>query len=237
MNTLNVLWLAWPWIGFGGGIVIAIQLFCTNHFRSTLNRPRYSDTTWLSWLMVLAYLIHVCEEYALHITDGQFYLIDTFVSMGMSERFGNIPLWFFPYINIVMTWIALPIAAVLSKKNPVIGLSGIGFVLINGLTHLGSCISGHTTPMASPGSVTGIFVFLPLFGYVVYICKKEKLLQKKGLGIAVASGVIAHILLFTMYLMNKVAGHIAAAIYIPIVCFSPIIISSLLCKKFKIAFE
>lgn len=233
MNTLDLLWLAWSWIGFGGGLAVLV-LLCTNHLHSNISKSRWKDVVWLSWLMVLIYLVHVCEEYGMHIVDGQFYMVQSFIDSGINERFGKIPLYFFPYVNIVFTWIALPIAAVLSKKNPIIGLSGIGFLLVNGITHLGACVIGGTSPIKSPGSVSGIFAFIPFFVWVVYICKKEKLLPKKGIGIAIASGVIGHALLFSMYLLNKVAGHTAAAIYVPIVTFSPLIIAWLLCKVFKI---
>lgn len=237
MSTIDILWLAWPWIGFGAGIGILIQMSCSDHFRGNVKRPRYSDTTWLSWLMVVAYLIHVCEEYSMHIVDGKFFLVQSFIDMGINEKFGGIPLAFFPYVNIALTWITLPIAASMSTKNPVVGLSGIGFVLINGLTHLASCVVGGTDPIESPGSVTGIFVFIPLFIWVVYICMKEKLLPKKGLGIAIGSGAITHILLFSIYILNKIAGHTAAMLYVPIVAASPILLSCLLCKMFNVKFD
>ena len=96
MNTLDVLWLAWPWIGFGGGIVILLLLLFSNAFRSDFTKPRYYDTTWMSWALVMAYLLHVCEEYGMHIADGQFELITAFKAMGVDAMFGGLPLSFFP---------------------------------------------------------------------------------------------------------------------------------------------
>ncbi|MBQ9516280.1 MAG: HXXEE domain-containing protein [Ruminococcus sp.] len=234
MNTLDVLWLSWPWIGFGGGIVILLFLCFTDALRSKSEMPRFRDPVWLSWLMVVAYLIHVCEEYSMHIANGEFELIRSFLDMGVDKMFGGIPLAFFPAVNICLTWIALPAAAVISRKNPVIGLSGIGFLLVNGIAHLGSLFTGSFNPLTSPGSVSGIFIFLPLFAWTAIVCSKDKSLPKKGLAIAIISGAIAHALLFLLYVINKFAGHITAMICIPIVAFSPLIISWLLCKTFQI---
>ena len=235
MNSLSeMLWFAWPWVGLGGGIALLIMLLFTDVLRSDLNRSRWRDPVWLSWAVAFVYLPHVCEEYGMHIANGQYALITQFREMGVDAMFGGIPLIFFPLVNIIMTWIALPIAALMSKKNPVIGLSGMGFILINGLTHLASCIRGGISPMSSPGSVTGIFFFLPLFIWICVVQKREKILPEKGIGIAIASGIIGHVLLFVLYFINKVAGHVVACIFIPVVAFSPMIIAWLLCRALSV---
>ena len=84
------------------------------------------------------------------------------------------------------------------------------------------------------GGVTGLFVFIPLFCWICYVCVKDRLLPRKGLAIAIISGVVAHLLLFSLYALNKVAGHTAAYIWTPFVVTSTIWLSWLLCKAFKI---
>lgn len=171
----DILWVAWPWIGFGMGIVLLIQLLFTDNLRSDINVSRLRDPTWLSWAMAVAFLIHVVEEYGIYFANGQYALIQNFIDTGISAMFGGIPLLFFPIINIMATWIAFPLAAVISKKHPVIGLSTLGFVLVNGLTHLGALINGGNFM----GGATGIFVFLPLFIWTVYACSKYSILPKE----------------------------------------------------------
>lgn len=235
MNSLSeMLWLAWPWVGLGGGIVLLILLLFTDVLRSDLNRSRWRDPVWLSWAVAFIYLPHVCEEYGMHIADGQFAMIKSFQEMGMSEIFGEIPVVFFPLVNISFTWIALPVAAALSKKNPVIGVSGMGFILLNGITHVGGCVAMRTNPVESPGSVTGIFMFIPLFIWICYVAMKNRILPKKGLRVAIISGVLGHLLLFSCYFVNKFAGGTAMLIYSPLVAFSPLIISWGLCRLLKV---
>lgn len=234
MNTAELISLAWPYVGLGGGIVLLIFLLFTDTCRSDLTKSRWRDPLWLSWMVAFVYLPHVFEEYGLHVLDGQFSLIAQFKEMGMDSRFGEIPTAFFPMINIFLTWIALPIAARLSKKNPVIGLSGMGFILINGMTHLGSCIALKSNPYENFGSITGIFFFLPLFFWILYVAIKGHMLSKKGLTIAIVSGVIAHLLVFALYYINLIAGHVVMLLCVPIVAFSPLIISWLLCKAFMV---
>ena len=237
MNTFDVLWLAWPWIGFGGGIVILLILLFSDAFRSDLSKPCYYDTTWLSWLLVMAYLFHVCEEYGMHIAEGQFELITSFRAMGVDEKFGGLPLAFFPFVNITFTWAALPAAAILSRKYPVIGLSSTGFLLVNGLTHIaGSLVLGLSFG-ENAGAVTGLFLFIPLFIWNVYACKKQNLLPGKGVAIIIASGVVGHISLFALYIVNMLFGNLASGILIPMVAFMCIIVSAVLCKVLRVENE
>ena len=234
MNTFDILWLAWPFIGLGGAIVILLLLLFSNAFRSDLSKPRYYDTTWLSWVLVFAYLLHVCEEYGMHIENGQFELITSFQEMGVDAKFGGLPLSFFPYMNIMLTWIALPAAAILSKKHPIIGLSSTGFLLVNGFTHIaGSAVLGMSLS-ENAGVVTGLLLFIPLFVWNVYACKKRSLLPEKGVGIIIASGVIGHLSLFLGYVLNMLFGHTVTYIFIPFVAFMPLIAAGVLCNALHV---
>lgn len=230
MDTINLLWYVWPWIGFGGSIVLFLLLFFSDTFQKDKNQSGFYDISWLSWFIVASYLLHVLEEYGLHVVNGQYTVISSFVEMGVDAMFGGIPLLFFPFVNILLTWIALPTAAILSKKYPVLGISGIGFVLLNGLTHIVGSFRMGSGLLLTPGNITGIFLFLPLFIWVVYACNKKSLLPKRGLLIAVISGVLAHIGLFAGYILNAVAGHEIAFIYMIIVAFMPIIFAWVLSK-------
>lgn len=214
--------------------MILLLLLFSNAFRSDFTKPRYYDTTWLSWALVMAYLLHVCEEYGMHIADGQFELITAFKAMGVDAMFGGLPLSFFPYMNIMLTWVALPIAAILSRKYPIIGLSSTGFLLVNGITHIaGSAVLGMSFS-ENAGVVTGLFLFIPLFIWNVYACKKQKLLPPKGVAIIIISGVIGHISLFLGYVVNMLLGNVATYIFIPVVAFMCIIASAVLCKVLRV---
>ena len=230
----EILWTAWPWIGAAGGVVIIILMFCTNKMRRDNDVSRWKDPVWLAWAMAAAYLFHVVEEYGLHFHNGQYDLIQNFIDTGVSDMFGGITNAFFPYINIMLTWVALPIAAGIARKHPVIGLSGSGFLLINGFVHLGSLIRSGGDLAGNGGVVTGLLIFLPLFIWIVIVCRREHLLPPRGLGIAIVSGIIGHIGLFTIYIANKLIGSTFVFFYVPVVAFIPIIVSAVLCKSLHV---
>ena len=117
-----------------------------------------------------------------------------------------------------------------TKKHPVIGLSTLGFALINGLTHLGALINGGNMM----GGITGIFIFLPLVIWTSYACLKYELLPKRGLVIAVVSGIIGHIGVFGLYIINKLCGSTVLSPSIIIVAFLSIIVAWILCRVLNV---
>ena len=237
MNTLDLLWYVWPWTGFGIGIAIMFSLFFSKSYQDTDGKSKFKNPTWIAWVIAAAYLIHVLEEYGMHVENGQYELITSFVERGIDAKFGGIPLAFFPYLNMMLTWVALPVAAVISKRNPVIGLSGMGFLLVNALTHIMGSVAMGISFSENAGVVTGLFLFIPIFIWAVYACKKEQLLPSKGLAIAIISGVIGHMSLFLGYILNMLFGHGVTMVAIPIIAFMPIIAAWVLCKIFHISFK
>jgi hypothetical protein len=60
--------------------------------------------------------------------------------------------------NISIVWLALPVAALLSKRHPLVGLAGYSVIAINFLTHVGALIAiGY-----NPGLITAVVLFLPM---------------------------------------------------------------------------
>lgn len=234
--TYNSFDFGWPWMGLGGGIVLLILLFATNVFRSN-TESRWKDPVWLSWLLVPAYLIHQFEEYTMHITDGQYDGVTMFFSENSPVApfldTMELPMAHFPLMNIMFVWVALPIAAMLCKKNPVIGLSGYGFLIVNGMAHLGGGAVMGMSPLENPGFFTGIILFIPLTVWMVYACLKTRTLSRKGIVLTLASGIVGHVALASCYIfaiLGLPAGVLVADV---VVSFTPIIVAWLLCKVFK----
>lgn len=227
------LFLEWPWIGLGAALVLALLLFATNKLRSTERVGRWYDPVWLAWLAVPVYLLHIFEEYGAHVTDGQFDLVLMFQKMGIDEMFGGLPLFFFPYINITAMWVFAPIAALCARKNPAVGLSFYGFMAVNALTHIGSTAVLGGDVLANPGNVTGIFLFVPLAIWVYHVCVRGSFMDGRGLAACILGGVLGHMLLFSIYIVNLMLGHLAAALWVPFAVSSPIWVSWLLCKAFR----
>ena len=232
MGFSEVAYLAWPWIGLGGAVVLFILLFATDWLRGRSDVGRWRDPAWLAWLPVPVYLCHVFEEYGMHVTDGQFDLVRSFVDTGIGTRFGGLPDTIFPEINIAIIFVAFPIAAWLGRKNPVIGLMSYGFMLVNGLTHIAGTVA-LGGGLVQPGNVTGLFCFIPLFMWFVYASVKGSFMDGKGLICAISAGVVQHLGVFSVYAVNLAAGNVAAMVWTPFMAFLGIAVAWLLCKVAK----
>ena len=143
----------WPFIGIGAAIVLVAILFTTDTFRSNLTVSRWRDLVWLAWLAVPLYLVHQFEEYSLP-TLGLDYSIQNMIA----QKLGYppypdcpIPLAFYPIVNIALMWFGSPLAAYLSRRNILLGLSFWGLIFANGLLHsLGASCREPTTPAYGP---------------------------------------------------------------------------------------
>ena len=174
----------------------------------------------------------------MHITDGQYDGVATFFSA--DSPFAafldvmELPMAHFPLMNTMFVWVALPLAAIIGKKNPVIGLSGYGFLLVNGMAHLGGGAVMGISPFENPGFFTGTIVFIPLTIWVVYISLKTGTLSRKEIIISLASGIVGHIALFSCYGFALLGLSIGVLIADVIVAFTPILVAWILCKIFKL---
>ena len=233
MGFSEVAYLAWPWAGLGGAVALFILLFATDWLRSRTDVGRWHDPAWLAWLPVPVYLCHVFEEYGMHVTGGQFDLVRSLAETGVDARFGGLPAAIFPEINIAIIFVAFPIAAWLGRKNPVIGLMSYGFMMVNGLTHIAGTVALGGGPLAQPGNVTGLLCFIPLFAWFVYASVKGDFMDGKGLACAIAAGVVQHLGVFSVYIVNLAAGSMAAMVWTPFMAFLGIAVAWLLTKVVK----
>lgn len=236
MGLLDQFWYAWPWMGLGAAIVMVILLFCTSLLRSN-DGARWLDPVWLAWLAVPVYLIHQFEEYGCNLIDGEYLIIkQVFGNAGRIIDLSQLPLAFFPEVNILLVWVAVPISACLCRQNPVIGLAPYGFILVNGLMHSLGSLSGMMPIALNPGFWTGTFVFLPLVALVVYATFKRKFMSGGALAVALVSGAISHVFFASGYFVSAIAGGAAALVVGGIGVFSSILFAWLGCKLFHVRY-
>jgi Protein of unknown function with HXXEE motif len=140
----------WPWIGLTAAVVLLVLLFFTTAFnRREVSRWRYP--AWLSWLMVVAYLLHNFEEYGIDAEGRAFHFPATACGVFGFSNVDTCPFApsFFLAVNVPFVWVVLPIAALWCRRNPAVGLAGAGLLLTNGMSH----VVGLLTPMGySPGT-------------------------------------------------------------------------------------
>jgi hypothetical protein len=198
--------LNFPWIGATAAAVLLVLLFSTNRLRGDLNQSRWRDLSWLSWLAVAIYLIHNVEEYGVDLL-GQFHAFPHFMCAMLAQPpypSCPIPAPFYLAVNLPLFWVGAPVAAILSRRHPILGLSVYGVIFVNALTHLGAFLrSGY-----NPGVLTALILFLPVSFWVARVCFGEHGLPYGGLAFIVADGVLLHVVLIgsTMLFLHGVIG-------------------------------
>lgn len=198
--------LNFPWVGSGGAALVLVLLFSTNRLRSDVNRSRWRDHVWLSWLAVAVYLIHNVEEYGVDLR-GQFYAFPNSMCamLGLSPFPAcPIPTPFFLAVNLPLFWVGAPIAALMSRRHPMLGLSVYGVIFVNALTHIGSFVrAGY-----NPGVLTAFILFLPISFWVAGTCFGMQELPYGALLLIVGDGILLHVVLMgsTILFLHGVLG-------------------------------
>uniref|UniRef100_UPI003899AB64 HXXEE domain-containing protein n=1 Tax=Mycobacterium sp. HUMS_1102779 TaxID=3383487 RepID=UPI003899AB64 len=190
----------WSSVGLGAAIVLLLLVFLTNTLRDRPGVSRWRDPVWLAWLMVAAYLLHNFEEYGIDAKGRAFHFPVTACAQYGFDSVDGCPLApsFFVAVNIPFIWIALPIAARWCRRNPAVGLTGLGLLFTNALSHIG----GAFTPMGySPGTLTAAAIFIPLSVWVfVTFFGKNKLLSYPILVAIVVASILAQAVLLALLL-------------------------------------
>ena len=142
-----------------------------------------------------ALLVHQFEEYSLP-TLG----IDYSIQEMISEKLGfppypdcPIPLAFYPVVNIALMWFGSPLAAYLSRRNILLGLSFWGLIFANGIVHT---MGGVTEGTYNTGLWSAVFLFIPLSIWVIYATAIRGPYSGKVVGVAFAAGAVTHVLPF-----------------------------------------
>jgi hypothetical protein len=203
----------WSSVGLGAAVALILLLLCTNVCRSRLEVSRWRDPVWMAWMFALAYLLHNFEEYGFDAKGRQFSF-----PLSICQNFGYdslescpMPLAYFVAVNIPFIWIALPLLAVWSRRNPAAGLTGLGFVFVNALTHLGGlAIQGY-----SAGTVTAAVIFLPLSIWsAITFFGPRKLLPCPMLAVIIGTGLLVHVFMIGFMLLYLHGGIPFAALII-----------------------
>lgn len=193
-GTWSWLDLNFPWVGLGGAIILAALMFGTDRLRHDLTRTRWRDRVWLSWLAMLAYLIHNVEEYGIDALGHHHAFPDALcATLGLGAYPAcPVPPAFYLVVNLPLFWIAAPVAALLAPRHPLVGFSIYGVIFINALVHVAPMLTGAGY---NPGALSAILVFLPVSLWVAHSCFGRNGLSYKALALLIASGVLLHVIL------------------------------------------
>jgi Protein of unknown function with HXXEE motif len=212
----------WSSVGLSAAIVLLLLLFCTNVFRSRQQSSRWRDPVWLAWLMVVAYLLHNFEEYGIDAAGRAFHFPVTACQQYGFDSIQACPLLpsFFVAVNIPFVWIALPVAALWCRRNPAVGLTGVGLLFTNALSHLG----GALTPMGySPGTLTAAVIFIPLSVWIFVACFGRGRLRYPVLAAILLASILAQVVLLGL-LLGLSNGSVALPVAIIVQTLDPILL-------------
>lgn len=190
----------WPWIGIITATALIVVLFCTNTLRESRDVPRWRDPLWLSWSMVVAYMLHNFEEYGFDAEGRPFHFPATACHAFGFSCVQSCPFTpsFFVSVNVPFVWVVLPIAALCCRRNPAVGVAGAGLLLTNGMSH----VIGLFTPMGySPGTVTAAVILIPLGVWVFATCfGPGKLLARPLIAVNLLASILAQAVLLGLLL-------------------------------------
>jgi hypothetical protein len=204
--------IAWPWIGSIAAGLLLILLFGTRMLQSEPARSRWRDPVWLSWLAAPIYMLHNVEEYGIDLLGQRHAFPDALCStLGVGTYPAcPVPPSFFLAVNISLIWIAAPLAALLSRRHPLVGFVFYGLLVTNGLTHLAPALLGRGY---NPGLLTAITLFLPGFLWVASTQFGPARISYIGLAVIVATGVLVHLVLMASVL-SFLHGMIGSAVLV-----------------------
>jgi hypothetical protein len=202
-----------PWLGLSLAIPVLTLLFFFNRLQANKEISRWKDYSWLSWLGMVAYLIHNVDEYGIDVLGNvhEFPRQATAMLQELAPE-GKVPDGlFYTMVNVSAFWVAAPLASLISRRYPLSGLMIYGIIAVNALMHLRAALTGAGL---GGGNFTAVFLFLPLSAWTLYQCFRSGRLSRKGLVILLAGGVLVHGILalsFFLYLSGKIN-------YTPAVC-------------------
>jgi hypothetical protein len=193
-EEVAALFHTFPWIGGAAAIVLLLLLFGTRVLQGRRAISRWHDRVWLSWAAVAAYLLHNFEEYGIDLFGRRLGFPDGFCAAMDLPPFPAcpIPTLFFLAVNIPLFWIAAPIAASLSRRHPLVGLSFYGVIFANALLHILPMLAGGGY---SSGTLSAIVLFVPMSIWVAQTCFGPGRLNYRAMAVLVVLGVVAHLLL------------------------------------------
>lgn len=190
-------WLdrSFPWVGLPGAILLLVLMFGTDVLRGDRTVSRWRDLTWLSWAGAAAYLIHNVEEYGVDLM-GRLHAFPTSlcIMFGFPDAVHcPAPPAFFTSVNVPMFWFAAPVAALLSKRHPLVGLTIYSVMSVNFVAHLASGLA--TGAIYNPGWFTALLLFLPLTVWMVHTLFGGAGLGYGALAYLAGWGVVLHLIL------------------------------------------
>lgn len=180
------------WIGGAAAAILLVLLFGTNLLRADQGKSRWRDPTWLSWMGMAAYLLHNLEEYGIDMHGRLHGFPQDIANIMKLSPDCPIPTLYYVAVNVTAFWIAAPLASLLSRRHPLVGLSVYSIIIVNIFFHVMPLLFG---PGYSAGTLSAVVIFIPLSIWVARACFGPGRMNYSALALLVVGGVVFHAIL------------------------------------------
>jgi hypothetical protein len=185
----DVILYDWPFLGLALGVLGLAALVAWPRRRPG---SRWRDPEWLVCLTLPVYMIHQFEEHGFDLMGRRYHFLAAMCAMLGHPDLAHCPAdpAFILAVNVGGgVWIPGLIAIALRRKNVAVGACTVGIPLINILAHVGPAIFFGSY---NPGLATALLLFVPFCGWTLTQLWRAGVLDGKGLGAVIATGVALH---------------------------------------------
>ncbi|HKV13635.1 MAG TPA: HXXEE domain-containing protein [Reyranella sp.] len=209
----------WPYMGMGAALLLAL-LLATDVLRSDKTVSRWRDIVWLTWLVMLAYLLHQFEEHGVDI-NGAGYAFREFLCRFfdfVDPKTCPLPPSVITAVNVPAVWLLGPGAALLGRRWPLVALSFFSIPSVNFIGHVASAVEQGAY---NPGTLTAIVLFLPLSLWAFHVAIVDCRLGWRAIVATVVAGMVLHGVLMAS-LFAFLAGRIGVTVLDAIQAINPV---------------
>ena len=189
-------WFAsnFQWIGGAAAVVLLVLLFTGSRLQADPSNSRWRDYTWLSWMGMAAYLLHNVEEYGIDMFGRLHGFPQDIVNIMKLPPYPDCPIppLYFVTVNVTAFWVAAPIAALVSRHHPLVGLAVYSIIIVNIFFHVMPLVGGVGY---GAGTLTALVLFIPLSLWVIRACFGSGRMGYGALALLVVGGIIMHAIL------------------------------------------
>lgn len=184
---MDWLYKNWSKLSLGGAAVLTLLIFLFIKPSNTL--------LFLIWIQIPIYLLHQFEE---HSRNGFKNYVNKTVFKVSDEDYPLNDKNIF-WINIPIIWILMPLFAILSSINPLIGLWIPFFGVINSLSHV---IFSIVNRQYNPGIIASLVLGIPVGIYALMTFYSSLTISYIITGLTVGFAIILHLIVL-LYIRNN----------------------------------
>lgn len=189
--------------------------------RGDRGAPRLRDMAWLAWAATAAYLLHQFEEHGVDARGAPYAFRGVLcAAFGLDEATAcPIPETFITAVNLPLTWLAGPIAAMLGRRWPAVALGFLSVAAVNALAHISPAVANGAY---NPGLLTAVLLFVPLSLWAFRVALERADLGWRVVAAALVGGVAVHAMLI-LSLRLWLAGGLPLSVLLAVQLLNPAI--------------